>query len=229
MTIIAYSFRAFKSGAKGLGCPVGIVHGISGVCFLQVRFEGMANHSGTAPMDMRADAFAGLAGLACRIPAIIEEAGADQSRITIGKVDLRPNFAHTVPGLAEFSIIIRDTSEPVMQALKSAVLRDIRAAADAQGLKTGVEEKSWLSPVILDHRLHALLAEEAERLGIPHLDMPSGAGHDAQTMQTLCPSGLVFIPSRDGISHAPQEWSDWADIEKGAQVMLNAVVRLSTT
>ncbi len=209
------------------GCPVGIVHGISGVCFLQVRFEGMANHSGTTPMDMRADAFAGLAGFACRIPAIIDEAGTDQSRITIGKVDLRPNFAHTVPGVAEFSIIIRDTSEPVMQALKSAILRDIQAVAAAHGLKTGIEEKSWLAPVTLDRGLHALLAEEAEKLGVPHLDMPSGAGHDAQTMQSLCPSGLVFVPSRDGISHAPEEWSDWADIEKGAQVMLNALMRLS--
>jgi acetylornithine deacetylase/succinyl-diaminopimelate desuccinylase-like protein len=58
--------------------------------------------------------------------------------------------------------------------------------------------------------------------------MPSGAGHDAQTMQSVCPSGLVFIPSRNGISHAPEEWSDWADIEKGAQLMLNALVRLSS-
>ncbi len=74
------------------GCPVGIVHGISGVCFLQVRFTGVANHSGTTPMNMRADAFAGLADLACRIPAIIDEAGTDQSRITIGKVDLQPEF-----------------------------------------------------------------------------------------------------------------------------------------
>ena len=210
------------------GCPVGIVHSISGVCFLQVRFEGMANHSGTTPMDMRADAFAGLAGLACRIPAIIDEAGTDQSRITIGKVDLHPNFAHTVPGVAEFSVIIRDTAEAVMQELKSAILRDIQVAAAAHGLKTGIEEKSWLAPVTLDRGLHSLLAEEAEKLGIPHLDMPSGAGHDAQTMQSLCPSGLVFVPSRGGISHAPEEWSDWADIEKGAQVMLNALMRLSS-
>jgi len=210
------------------GCPVGIVHGISGVCFLQVRFTGVANHSGTTPMDMRADAFAGLADLACRIPAIIAETGTDQSRVTIGKVELNPNFAHTIPGIAAFSIVIRDTSEPVMRALKSSTLRDIRAAADVHGLKTDIEEKSWLTPVTLDANLHALLVGEAERLGIAHLDMPSGAGHDAQTMQSLCPSGLIFVPSRDGISHAPGEWTDWGYIEKGAQVMLNALVRLSS-
>ena len=210
------------------GCPVGIVNGVSGVCLLQVRLEGRANHSGTTPMDRRADAFAGLARLACRTAAVIEAVGTDQSRITIGKVELQPNFAHTIPGLAEFSLVIRDTSEPVMRRLRSAILRETRKAAAAHALQARIEEKSWLAPVILDATLRALLAEEADRLGIARLDMPSGAGHDAQTMQSLCPSGLIFVPSRDGISHAPEEWSDWVDIEKGAQVMLNALVRLSS-
>lgn len=211
------------------GCPVGIANGVSGVSVLQVRFDGVANHSGTTPMDMRSDAFAGLSRLGCRIAAVIEENGTDQSRITIGKVALQPNFAHTIPGTAEFSIVVRDTSEPVMQALKAAMLREIRAAADTHGLKTAVAETSWLAPVALDPGLAALLADEAGRLAIPHLDMPSGAGHDAQTMQSLCPSALVFVPSRHGISHAPEEWSDWADIERGAQLMLNALLRLCAT
>ncbi len=210
------------------GCPVGLVSGVSGVCFLQVRFDGIANHSGTTPMDMRADAFAGLTAFAGRIPEIIGRAGTGQSRITIGKVELRPNFAHTIPGVAEFTIIIRDTSEPVMQELKATVIRELNAAAQGHALDADVTQRSWLAPVTLDPGLRALLAEEASALGIPYLDMPSGAGHDAQTMQSLCPSGLIFVPSRNGISHAPAESSDWADIEKGAGVMLNALARLSS-
>jgi len=207
--------------------PVGIVNGISGVCNLQVRFEGVANHSGTTPMDMRADAFAGLAEFACSIPSTIDRFGTDESRITIGKVDIHPNFAHTIPGAADFSIIIRDTSEHVMRHMRASIVLDIEAAARAHGLRHVIEEKSWLSPVTLDSGIHAVLAEEAKKLGIDALDIPSGAGHDAQTMQSFCPSGLIFIPSRNGISHAPEEWSDWADIEKGAQLMLNALVRLT--
>ncbi|WP_457941068.1 allantoate amidohydrolase [Mesorhizobium sp. 10J20-29] len=207
--------------------PIGIVNAISGVCNLQVRYEGTANHSGTTPMDMRADAFAGLAAFAVTIPQAIAASGTDQSRITIGKVELGPNVPHTVPGAAEFSIIIRDTSQDVMQRLRAAIADSIEAAAGAHHLRFTIEEKSWLEPAQLDAGLHAMLAEEAERLGLAALDMPSGAGHDAQTMQTLCPAGLVFVPSRGGISHAPQEWSDWADIEKAADLMLNALVRLA--
>ena len=207
--------------------PVGIVEAIAGVCNLQVRYQGTANHSGTTPMDMRADAFAGLAAFASTIAPTLEAHGSGQSRITIGKVELSPNHAHTIPGAADFLINLRDTSETVMRELRAECLRQIELAAAAHGLTSEVREKSWLSPVSLDPEIRKVFSEEADRLGCKSIVMPSGAGHDAQTMQSLCPSGLIFIPSRNGISHAPEEWSDWADIDKGAQLMLNALVRLS--
>lgn len=209
------------------GVPLGIVSGISGVCNLQVRFTGIANHSGTTPMEMRADAFAGLASFACTIPDIVRESGTEQSRITIGKVEIQPNTAHTIPGIAEFSVIIRDTSDAVMRTLRATVDGCIETAAKAHGLVFGIEEKSWLAPVSLDDELGAMLFDEAARLGVRALGLPSGAGHDAQTMQSFCPSGLIFVPSRNGISHSPAEWSDWGDMERGAQLMLNALLRLS--
>ena len=209
------------------GIPVGIVEAISGVCNIQVRYEGTANHSGTTPMDMRADAFAGLAAFAGTIAPTLKQHGSGQSRITIGKVELSPNFAHTIPGAAEFLINLRDTSETIMRQLRAECLRNIEAAAAAHGLRWTVTEKSWLAPVSLDDGIRDVLKAEADRLGFQSIIMPSGAGHDAQTMQSCCPAGLVFIPSRNGISHAPEEWSDWTDIEKGAQLMLNTLMRLS--
>lgn len=209
------------------GSPIGIAHSVSGVSYIAVRMKGRANHSGTTPMHLRADAFRGLADVAAEVPALIEKIGTDQSRITIGKVDLKPNFPHTIPGIAEFTVIIRDTEEAVMRSLTGAVEASIEAAARRHGLSHTIEMKSWLPPVALDEDLARLLGEEAETMGLSALSMPSGAGHDAQTMQSLCPSALVFVPSRNGISHAPQEWTDWADIEKGAQLVLNALVRLS--
>lgn len=207
--------------------PIGIAHSVSGVCNLFVRLNGTANHSGTTPMDMRADAFAGLAEVAGAIPAVIADIGGEESRITIGKVDLTPNAPHTIPGTAEFSIIIRDISEEVMRRLTGRLRSQIAAVAARHNLTFSIEDKSWLSPVALDQGLASLLAGEAAKQGIPVRAMPSGAGHDAQTMQALCPSALIFVPSKGGISHAPDESTAWPDIEKGANLLLAALVSLA--
>ncbi len=207
--------------------PIGIATAVSGVCNLHVRLSGRANHSGTTPMSMRADAFAGLARIGVAIPEIIRDHGGEEARVTIGQVELQPNFPHTVPGRADFSIILRDTTEQGMRAMKSALTGVIGGIARDQGLSVDIDERSWIAPVLLDQGLVATLREEAVEIGIPSIEMTSGAGHDAQTMQALCPSALIFVPSRDGVSHAPEEWTDWADIEKGAALMLAAVARLS--
>jgi N-carbamoyl-L-amino-acid hydrolase len=207
--------------------PVGVAHSVSGVCNLRVRLEGEANHSGTTPMDLRADAFAGLAQVGTAIPGIIAARGSENSRITIGKADLRPNFIHTIPGEAEFIVNIRDIDCAAMDGLATAVRDEVEAAARANGLQAKIQEQSRIEPVQLDRGLASMLHEEAQRLGLQALAMPSGAGHDAQTMQALCPSALIFVPSRGGISHSPREWTDWSDIEKGANLMLSALIRLS--
>jgi hydantoinase/carbamoylase family amidase len=208
------------------GLSVGIVNGISGVCVLGVTLTGAANHSGTTPMDLRADAFVGLAETGAAIAGLIAEVGGNQSRITIGKVELKPNFPHTIAGQAEFTVIIRDTDEAVMNRLREGMEWAIRDSAARNRLQVLIEERSFIAPAKLDQGLCRLIVGEAEALGLPHKVMPSGAGHDAQTMQAFCPSALIFVPSRGGISHAPEEFTDWPDIEKGAQLMLNALVRL---
>lgn len=207
--------------------PVGIADSVSGVCVLAARLQGAANHSGTTPMDMRADAFAGLAQAAAAVNDVIRKVGGAQSRITIGKADIYPNAPHTIPGAAEFSVVIRDTDEAVMKSLRAGMRRAITRAAKENNLKATVSERSWLPPVALDGKLVSLLREEAAALKLPHITMPSGAGHDAQTMQSLCPSALIFVPSKGGISHAPEESTDWRDIRQGAQLLLSALARLS--
>ena len=178
-------------------------------------------------MDMRADAFAGLAAIATSIPSLVAESGTGQTRITIGKVDVRPNFAHTIAGDAEFTVVLRDTDERVMRMVTERMIATIVEVAAANGLTHTVETRSWLPPVALDAKLVELLGKTAASLAIPAQVMPSGAGHDAQTMQSLCPSALIFVPSRGGVSHAPEEWTDWPDIEKGANLMLAALVELA--
>lgn len=206
--------------------PVGLVTAVSGCCVLQITLSDQANHSGTTPMDMRADAFAGLAHVAAAIPTIIGAHGTDQSRITIGKVALFPDEVHTIPGRAVFSVVLRDTDEAVMRTLRTALDRTLAEAAAANRLEVRVDERSWIAPVALDPDLRDVLARAAASCRHDALFMPSGAGHDAQTMQSVCPSALVFVPSRGGISHAPDEHTDWPDIVKGADVMLAALSEL---
>ncbi|MTI43178.1 N-carbamoyl-L-amino-acid hydrolase [Roseibium hamelinense] len=210
------------------GIAIGVADRVSGVCSLECVLFGAANHSGTTPMDMRADAFAGLAEVSAAIPDLVRDHGTDQSRITIGRVDLTPNHPHTIPGMAAFTVILRDVDEAVMRALKRELSKVIRRKADKNGLTHRIFERSWLPPAALDVPLADHALRIAGALGVPAKRMPSGAGHDAQTMQALCPSLLVFVPSRNGISHAPEEHSNWADIEKGANLMLQLLTDLTT-
>nr|WP_321483416.1 Zn-dependent hydrolase [uncultured Cohaesibacter sp.] len=207
---------------------VGIVEGISGVLVLGVNLKGEANHSGTTPMHLRADAFTGLATIGAAISGVIDRLGGDQSRITIGKVDIKPNFPHTIPGEADFTIIIRDTSADVMASLRKAIETVVETVAERNRLSFSISERSYLPPQELDASIRQAFVEEAKKRTLSYTVMPSGAGHDAQTMQAFCPSGLIFVPSRNGVSHAPQEWTEWTDIEKGAQLMLDMIVRLIT-
>ncbi len=212
---------------EAAGLEIGIATGVSGCFNWTVALTGVANHSGTTPMELRQDAMAGLAAFAVRIPAIIAAAGGAQSRLTIGKVELLPNFPHTIPGRATFSLIGRDPDETVMHALAAACRRELAVAAAAHGLELRRHEASWLAPVSLDRDLAALLERRSQALGYRTTTLPSGAGHDAQTMQQLAPSGLIFVPSAGGISHAPEEHTDRADIERGANVLLHGLVALA--
>ena len=209
------------------GLEIGIATGVSGVFNWTVTLTGVANHSGTTPMDLRRDAFAGLAAFAGRIAAIIADVGGEQTRLTIGKVELAPNFPHTIPGRATFSIIGRDTDEAVMTALAEACRRELAAVARAHRLDLATREESWLCPVALDTAIAASLEAESRRLGYRTITMPSGAGHDAQTMQHLTPSGLIFVPSAGGISHAPEEHTPWPDVERGANLLLHGIMALA--
>ncbi len=206
---------------------IGVVEGISGVFKWNCRLLGKADHAGTAPMDMRSDALMGMVEFAHEIQRIIDEEGTDKSRITIGHVALKPGFPHTVPGEVDFTIVGRDLDEDVMTALANACRRVLSAMARKHKLKFEYEEMSWLKPAYCDDGLVALIAKKAKELGLSNMVMPSGAGHDVQFFCGHTRAGLIFVPSVNGVSHAPDEWTHWSDCERGAQLLLECVLELA--
>jgi len=206
---------------------VGIVDEITGLFTWSVWLRGEANHAGTTPMDMRNDAFMGLADFAHEVPRILEENGSERSRATIGKAQILPGAANTVPGLVEFSLDVRDTSEAVLEELSTAFRKALSAIARRRSLMFEFEQKSYIRPVVCGAELVGELSRQATALGLEHQQMPSGAAHDAQIMGRMVPVGMIFVPSKGGQSHSPAEWTAWSDIEAGANLMLHSLIELS--
>jgi N-carbamoyl-L-amino-acid hydrolase len=206
---------------------IGVVDGISGVFKWIVRLIGKADHAGTAPMDMRSDAFLGLADFAHEIQRIIDEEGTDKSRITIGHVALKPGFPHTVPGEVDFTIVGRDLDPVVMKGLANACRRVLSSIARKHRLMFEYEEMSWLEPKYCSTGIVDLIEEKTKARGYSYMRMPSGAGHDVQFFSAITEAGLIFVPSVGGVSHAPDELTHWSDIENGANVLLDCVLTLA--
>lgn len=208
---------------------IGIVDNIAGVFKWIVHLKGKADHAGTAPMNMRSDAFMGLANFAHEIPRIIDEHGTERSRLTVGKVELKPGSPHTIPGEAMFTLVGRDSSADVMRQLCDSCRVVLSAIARRNKLMFEYEQTSWLDPVDCHPEIVGLLERHAKESGATYRHMPSGAGHDTQFMTQITPAGLLFVPSVGGISHAPDEWTHWEDVEVGCSVLLNAVLELAVS
>lgn len=206
---------------------IGIATVISGICLLSIRLKGSANHSGTTPMDQRRDPMVGAASVINQIDTVLRQHGSDQSRITVGKIEAWPNTPHTIAGTVTFTIVIRDTEKAIMGVLQEALERTIATTASRHDLCNEITPMSWLDPVVLDSNLSEIATRSAARSGHSCQLMASGAGHDAQSMQAICPASLIFVPSQNGISHAPEELTSWDDIERGTDVLIEMVKSLT--
>ncbi len=209
------------------GVPIGVVENITGLFKWSARLIGTPNHAGTTPMEMRHDPFAGLAEFTGEIPRILEENGSDLARATIGRVELLPGAANTIPGEVTFSLDVSDTDPEKLEELHDAFRRTLSVIARRRTLMFDFEILSRIEPVRCDPRVVEAVEKGSARLGIGSLRMPSGAAHDAQILAQLAPMGMVFVPSIGGVSHSPAEWTSWQDIEHGANVVLQTVIELA--
>lgn len=210
-----------------LGHEVGVVTGITGLFKWLVTLRGSPNHAGTTPMSMRHDAFLGLSEFALQIPRILEENGGEESRATIGKVDLVPGVANTVPGRVDFALDVRDPEPEVLEELGLAFRKALSAIARRRGLRFDFEVVSEVAPAACDRELVEHLIQTAQELELNYRQLPSGAVHDAQIVSRIAPVGMIFVPSKDGQSHSPAEWTAWEHVEGGANLMLNTIPRIA--
>lgn len=209
------------------GIPVGVVEAIAGKRYLLGSFTGAASHAGTTPLELRRDAFLGLADMALRSTRHVA-ANHYGAMVTIGKVAVHPGSFSIVPGRAEFSLDYRSSSPEVLRDLDRELASIAEDVAATRGLTFAAKILDATEPVFVPERLLGILEGECGRLGTPFLRVRSGAGHDAQILASACDAGMIFIPSPDGASHSPEEAIRWDDLEKGANVLLGALVKLAT-
>ena len=207
--------------------PIGIVDLISGKHYRWCSYIGNASHSGTTPLELRQDAFLGLADFALKSTQYVATKHYG-SMVTIGKVNVAPGAFSVVPGQADFSFEFRSGSKETMSALESALFSLAEDIASTRGLTFVSKVIDRTEPVKIPPRLTSLLEEECGKMGYPFMRITSGAGHDAQILASKADTAMIFIPSPDGISHSPQETIRWEDLEKGANLLLQALLQLAS-
>ena len=203
--------------------PIGVVEGIVGIRRWNVTVEGFANHAGTTPMNQRQDALYAAARFVTLVRRLVTDMPGSQVA-TVGRIAAEPGAPNVIPGRATLSLEIRDLSMEKIGRL----FDQIRAASEtlADETETTIRfDQFYESPAApTDERIRQLVETGAEALGLDHRRMPSGAGHDAQSLAPVGPIGMIFVPSRNGVSHAPSEYTSPEQITNGANVLLQVVL-----
>lgn len=206
--------------------PVGVVSGIANATRFAVEISGRADHSGTTPMSLRRDALLGAAEVVIAVERAVKEAGGLTSVATVGVLQIEPGAINVVPGTAKMRIDVRDIDAEAKQRVASLVKQRTNEIAQSRGLGSKIELIADGEPIPLSDDISRITTEAAERLGIPFLPMHSGAGHDAMNIAPFCPTGMIFVPSKEGRSHSPLEFTHIDDIVPGVEVMLETVLAL---
>lgn len=206
--------------------PIGIVDRIAGKNDWMCFFLGKAGHAGTTPFELRRDALLGLSDFALKATrhAATQHYG---SMVTIGRVHVHPGTYSVIPGRVDFSLDFRSTSKEILEILEMDLLGIARDVAAARGLEFNFNVVDKTEPVVIPEKISDLLKDGCKELGYSSMILPSGAGHDAQTLAGVTDSGMIFIPCKDGSSHSPDEDIEWDDLEKAANLLLHTLVRLA--
>ena len=202
---------------------IGVVTRIQGLRWLKVTVTGMDGHAGTTPMNRRRDALQGAAEMVLEINRLAREQD-NWARLTNGRFEVEPNSGATIPGRVVFICDLRHPDAATLQALDERMQQAMRRIASARGLAVEIERVMDKPPVQFDAAVIDTIREAARRLGYASLDMLSGAGHDAMNVARVAPTGMIFVPCKDGISHNEAESAEPAHLAAGARTLLQTLL-----
>jgi N-carbamoyl-L-amino-acid hydrolase len=205
-------------------CPVGVVTGIAGIHRGRVSVTGRGDHAGTTRMDERRDALAA----AAECVLVLERICREQDGVvgTFGTVELSPNASNVVPAKVELGLDLRSLDRSVSERVVAALRESAAGIARARGVTIDVNTYESSPPVQFRPSTVQLMGRVCKELGITHCELPSGAGHDMSHIAGIAPTGMVFVPSWEGRSHCPEEWTNFEDIRLGTQVLGATVIDL---
>lgn len=206
---------------------IGAVTSVQGISWQEVTILGQSNHAGTTPMSLRHDPAYVAAEITVFLRNLAKDFGRDQV-CTVGKIDLHPNLTNVVPARAILTLDVRNTDEKLLQIAELKIRDFLAQIAIVEGVEIKTRELVRFEPVVFDDRVIDLVEAIAKEQKNSVQRMPSGAGHDAQMLNRVCPAGMIFVPSVKGISHNAAEFTEEADLNAGANILLHTMLALTT-
>ena len=207
------------------GVTIGAVTGVQGISWTELTVTGESNHAGTTPMTLRHDSGFAAAAISTYVRDLSLEMGGSQVA-TVGRLELHPNLVNVVAGSAVLTVDLRNTVEAYLLESENKLADFLLELASNEGLEIEKRQLARFEPVEFNQEVVDTVENIASRLGHSVMKLPSGAGHDAQMMARVCPTGMVFVPSHKGISHNPQEHTDSDDLIAGCNVLFQTILDL---
>lgn len=211
---------------EAAGRHIGLVDVVSGSTRLRLTVNGRADHSGGTPMGLRADALAAAAEIILAAEALASDERHRGTRTTVGYLSVHPNSITTIPGRVTLTVDVRDIDTDRQRQAAAEVVAQARQICERRATSLEASVIADTSPAVLPIWIRGFTSAACADLGIEYLVLTSGASHDAQVVNRRVPAGMIFVPSRDGLSHVPEEWTSSADIARGVDVLTESVLRL---
>lgn len=205
---------------------IGIVEYIVGINQFEIVVKGRPDHAGTTPMDMRVDALDAAAAVISKISSFAKDAK-EGTVATVGMLNLLPGAANIVPGEVKFTVDIRSKNSDCIKLVGTRIKEELEKATQEKGTSYTMTKKLSVEPVKLDEKIIDRLNNNCDALGLTKEIMLSGAGHDAMVMAGITDVGMVFVPSKNGRSHCPDEWTDYEDLQKGIEVVYRTIMDIA--
>ena len=208
------------------GIDIGIVSAIVGISSYQLSFFGRADHAGTTTMQDRLDASLGASAFTLAARELVMK-NFPECVVNIGKMEFMPGAFNIVPAQVDVSLEFRSADESEFVRLEAALLALARTEAERFGLELKAGFLGRHAPTPMSDSIQRTFSDACTALSLSHTSLVSGAGHDAQSFAGVCPMGMIFVPSVNGTSHSPFEFTKWEDCVNGANVLILSVLRLA--